>query len=185
MNNNNISVSSTTPSNYSNILNNRLEKRLKQLRKEYKTLESLKKMILTELSSSQMLSDRLSQIFEIKYTDKFKRPPSPFHFSKDKVPPLDEQFLSKGTDHLLHPDSVDISNFPKLLDLNEENYFKTADEIRQFVELQENDDEYEQMEEVEIVENENEMKISPNDLLLNENESNEEENQNQMKEKEN
>ena len=111
-------------------LNYQLEKRLIELKKQHKQLDELKKFVLGELSISTCLIERLSEIYEKKYQEKYHENPELFHFSKDRVPPLNEEQLMIGSQHIIDP-TTDLSYFPRLLDLNEENYFKTPQEQKE------------------------------------------------------
>ena len=114
-------------------LTTQLNQRIKQLRKQYKQLEELKKYVLGESTITTCLIERLPEIFEKKYQEKYGTTPNPFHFSKDRVPPLTEEELMIGSNHLLDP-KIDLGNFPRLLNLQEENYLKTAQEQKEAAE---------------------------------------------------
>ena len=113
-------------------LTTQLQQRIKQLRKQYKQLEELKKFVLSESTQTTCLIERLPEIFEKLYQEKYGTTPGPFHFSKDRVPPLTEEELLVGSNHLLDP-KIDLGNFPKLLNLQEENYLKTAQEQKKLI----------------------------------------------------
>ncbi|BFU24448.1 hypothetical protein EHI8A_008290 [Entamoeba histolytica HM-1:IMSS-B] len=143
-----------------NPTNNRLVERLKELRKQYQRLEELKKVVVKEFSATACLLDRLPEFYEQKYIEKFKCEPPPFHFSKDRVPPLDERQLEVGCSHLLNP-SIELENFPQLIDLNEDNFFRTKEEIENCQREEEEENKNESNEDI---------KKSIDEFLLNENE---------------
>ncbi|EDR28723.1 hypothetical protein EDI_158610 [Entamoeba dispar SAW760] len=77
--------------------------------------------------------------------------------------------LEVGCSHLLNP-SIELENFPQLIDLNEDNFFRTKEEIENCQREEENEDSIEKQEKENKNESNEDIKKSIDEFLLNENE---------------